>query len=468
MYAIVQENIWIKGVTEEYERYLKANYEFANPEYYKRLNMGKWVGNTPQTLSLYERRGDDYVVPFGELPHLFRMQAEGKIQWIENYTDNGWECTARWGSSIVPYSYQKDAIKKAIARRQGVIVAPCSSGKTMIGLEIASRLQRRTLWLTHTKDLLNQSMDRAKSVFTLSDCDYGTITDGKVNIGRVITFATVQTMSNIDLQKYKNEWDVIIVDECHHIAGTPTKLMMFYKVISNLRARYKYGLTATPERGDGLTGCMFALLGPLIHEIDRSEISDTSCPVVVEFHQTSYEPDFEKILLPDGTLSHVALINEMVEDDERNKQIVEDVIFSEGTCLILTDRVAHVQRLAELIESAGLKVATLSANTSKAQKERRRNALEMLNKGELKAVVATFALAKEGLDVKSLKHIFFATPQKNKTIVTQSAGRVARKAEGKEFGTVHDYVDNSRLLLGWAKKRKNIYKSLGYDIHDLH
>lgn len=463
MFAIAREDIWIYECTADYRKYLFDTYIFKNPEYYKRVNMGRWVGNTPEQLYLIQRSGDAIVVPFGELPHIFKIR--NQFEKIFNSLDNKLPQTKDWGSSIVPYDYQQTAIDKALAKRQGVIVAPCSSGKTQIGLAVASKLRRKTLWLTHTQDLLNQSMERAKSVFTLDDADYGKITAGKVDIGNVITFATVQTMSKIDLAKYKNCWDVVIVDECHHIAGTPTKLMMFYKVISNLCARYKYGLTATPERSDGLTGCMFALLGEKVHEIKRSEIANTSCDVHVQFHETGCTPDFEKILMPDGTISHVNLINELVMDEDRNKKIVDDIEFTEGSCLVLTDRVAHVQRLAKMLAERGLAVAMLSANTTKKDREQRKTALADLNNGKLKAVVATFALAKEGLDVKSLRNVFFCTPQKNKTIVTQSAGRVARAAEGKEYGMVHDYVDGSRLLQGWARKRRNIYKGLNYYIH---
>ena len=134
-----------------------------------------------------------------------------------------------------------------------------------MGLEIVARIGGRALWLTHTQDLLNQSMTRAKSV--LGNIGQGTITEGKVNCGDGITFATVQTLSKIDLTEHRDYWDVIICDECHHAAGSPTKVTQFYKVLSNLKALYKIGLTATPKRADGLEESMFALLGDIIYEV---------------------------------------------------------------------------------------------------------------------------------------------------------------------------------------------------------
>lgn len=80
----------------------------------------------------------------------------------------------------------------------------------------------------------------------------GTITGGKVSIGKGITFANIQTMACLDLSQYKDEWDVIICDECHRISGTPTRMSQYSKVLNTLSARHKYGLSATVHRADGL------------------------------------------------------------------------------------------------------------------------------------------------------------------------------------------------------------------------
>lgn len=461
MEAIVGEEILIRNYTTEAYRFFSDKLTFENPEYYKKLNSGRWLGNTPEKITLMQKRGKDIIVPFGMLPEVFsKRKAFDGIYHSFNVTMG----TNKYGSTIRPYDYQENAIQKALSARQGVIVAPCGAGKTQIGLEVAARLGGRTLWLTHTSDLLRQSMERAKSLFALPSSKYGTITAGKIDIGNVITFATVQTMNKIDLDKVRDAWDVVIVDECHHAVGTPTQVMMFYHVISNLKARYKYGLTATPKRSDGLSPCMFALLGPKICEIDRSAVENTTCPVKVVVKKTLYAPDMDRILMPDGTISYPRFVNDIISNKDRNDLIVEDIVNAKGTCLVLTERIQHIETLKKRLDERGIKSICLIAAASKKAKEERENAIFALNNKCVKVLIATYALAKEGLDVPTLENLFMATPQKNETIVTQSAGRVARKSDGKEYGTIYDYEDGFSMLVGWQRKRNAMYKKLGFEI----
>jgi superfamily II DNA or RNA helicase len=341
-----------------------------------------------------------------------------------------------------------------------------------MALELIARIGGRALWLTHTGELLTQSMDRAKSCYDLPHDCYGTITAGKVNIGSAITFATVQTMANIDVKQYANEWDVVIVDECHKAIGTPTKVMQFYKVLSNLSARYKIGVTATPKRADGLERCMTALLGDIVHTIPKEEVKRYTCPVRVEKRETGYKPNLDVVLAGDGTIVYSDLIKDLTENEERNKKIAEDVFNilnedQESRVLILSDRVEHLSKLRTMIcrDVINHRVKQLKAlSNSKSARAERRQILKDLNDGKINVVLATYQLAKEGLDVPKLDYVVFATPQKDETTVVQSAGRVGRKAEGKDFGTVIDYVDDFGLLLGYSKKRNNYYKKLEYEV----
>lgn len=334
---------------------------------------------------------------------------------------------------------------------------------TQCGLEIISRLGGRALWLTHTQDLLNQSKQRAESV--LDDVGGGTITAGKVNLGKGITFATVQTMAKLDLSEYRDYWDVIIVDECQRAAGSPTKVTQFYKVLSRLSARYKIGLTATPKRADGLEKSMFALLGGKIHEITRAEVADTTCPVKVSVIPTGWMPNYDLVLMGDGTIDYHKVVENMIKDDERFKVVLSVLAQLSGAVIVLANRVEYLQRLCDSLWHFGKKCVCLSGmGQSKAAKAERKAALTALNTGELDCIFCTYQLAAEGLDIPNLRYVVFATPEKDPTRVQQASGRVGRKAKGKDYGTVIDFVDSFGMYKSWQKKREAVYKKLGYDI----
>ena len=168
--------------------------------------------------------------------------------------------------------------------------------------------------------------------------------------------------------------------------------------------------------------------------------------------------------MSDGTLIYAKLITEITKDDERNRIIADDISRMNGSTLVLTDRVAHIQTLLDMLKDRNVKCMGLYALTTTSAKRDRKLAIEKLENGEIDVLVATFALAKEGLDIPSLKNVVLATPQKNETIVTQSTGRVSRKSEGKAFGTVYDYEDSLMMFERWQNRRNGIYTKLGFSI----
>ena len=453
----------IENPTPKMLAYCKSTLTFANPDYLKKEAMGKWTGNTQREIVLYERAGNRLYIPFGECQKVYKA-FKNDITRV-----NVRICPLRarkYESNINLYDYQQSAVEAVLRAKNGILVAPCGSGKTQMGLEAVARIGGKTLWLTHTTDLLTQSMNRAKQCFGLPASEYGTITAGKVNVGNTLTFATVQTASNIDLSQYRDEWDVVVTDECQKVAGSPTKMMMFYKVLSALSARFKLGLTATPYRADGLERCMFALLGDVIHEVPQSAVAGNTVPVRVKFVNTGYMPDIDDITDGDGTLNYAKLISDITENKDRNAVIVGEIqrAAQSGGVLVLSDRLQHLDALERVVHGSGQRTARLGIASTKAEKERRARILTDLNNGALNVVFATYKLAKEGLDVPNLRTIVFATPQKDKATVIQSAGRVARKADGKKFGRVIDFIDDFGIFYGYASKRKKYYKSLNYEV----
>ena len=458
----IKNELIIDNPTNAMRKWCRDNLTIPNPQYAKAEEKGKWTGNIAKTLQMYYTVGSQLRLPFGIARKFYKLfkndvsQINALFAPIRRKTYN---------SSISLREYQKNAVEAALKARNGVLVSPCGSGKSEMGLEIAARISGRTLWIVHTWDLANQILNRAAIRYNIPKESYGQIAAGKVNIGDVFTVATVQTLARIDLAKIQNEFDCIIVDECQHVCSSADKVTQFEKVITSLCSPYLYGITATPYRADGLERCMFALLGDIIHEVPQSAVAGNTVPVRVKFVNTGYTPDIDDITDGDGTLNYAKLISDITENKDRNAVIVGEIerAAQNGGVLVLSDRLQHLDVMEkQLCVVLPYRTARLGIASTKAEKERRARILTDLNNGALNVVFATYKLAKEGLDVPNLRTVVLSCPVKDKTTVIQSAGRVARKADSKDFGTVIDFSDDFGLLRGYEKKRRGYYKKNSY------
>lgn len=443
------------------KKYCGEHLILTNPDYIKKERLGKWTGSTEKYISLYEILPHAIALPFGCMQDVWRICPDKAAYLPEICPTERLE----YKSSINLYHYQEEAVQAVLRGKNGVLVMPCGSGKTQCGLEIISRLGCRCLWLTHTHDLLNQSRERARACLDLPEGAIGSITAGLVHIGTYITFATVQTLAKLDLSAYRDTWGTVVVDEAQHCAGTPTRVTQFYKVLSSLAAWYKIGLTATPKRADGLQASMFAILGPKLHEVTRAQVAHNTCPIRVQTIETGYTPEYDAILMGDGTIDYNRLIDNMIHDDERYTLVLEHILRLYEPTMVLANRVEYLERICASLQAWGKRAVCLSGKgQSKKAKEERRQALAALNAGELDYICATYQLAAEGLDVPALRYVVFATPEQNETTVVQAAGRVGRKADGKDCGTVIDFVDDFGMYKAWLLKRLRYYRKIGADI----
>lgn len=429
-----------------------------NPEYIKKKRMNLWYFDTPRILQLFEILGDKIRVPYGFLYTLEKEYLKTSKEKITDYTTvrNRIELTG----DVPLYDYQQKAVD-SVNKRCGIIKAPAGSGKTQIGIALIKKLGVKALWLTHTKDLLNQSKKRYLQYFDKKGV--GTITEGKVNIGKNVTFATVQTMAKLDLSLYANEFDLIIVDECHNVSGTPTRLNRFYKVLTHLSARYKYGLTATLHRGDGLVKATKTIIGDVIVEISEEEVKGKILKVGIKRVDVNISESSE-YTRHDGTLDWNKIISYITKDEKRNKKII-NLISNDHNSLILSDRVNHLKILYELLPSSIKKEAVIL--DAKTKKEVREKAIEEMRKGSKKHLFATYSLAKEGLDIPRLDRLYLTTPKSDYAVIVQSIGRIARTFKGKKEPIAYDFVDSIFFLKRKYKERWKHYKTIDcYEVVD--
>ena len=415
-----------------------------------------WIGNTPEWLYLYEIHGEQLVLPFGTFRNIIPMIDINDVKMDFPAAEK-----IDYGCKIPLYDYQEKAVEEVYWKHYGIIQSPAGSGKTQMGISLIAKLGKRALWLTHTKDLLLQSKERARQY--MGGALLGTITEGKVDIGAGITFATVQTMCNLDLAQYKHMWDVIIVDECHRVAGTPTAVSQFSKVLNSLAAKHKYGLSATVHRSDGLIKATFALLGDVIYTVPAEAVADKIMKVGIDPVPTGIRIS-RACMNTDGTLNYAKLIGYLAESEERNKLIVDCITANrDNPSLILSDRLGHLETLMAMLPADMREDAVMVSGkmTTKKGKAEREQAIADMRSGAKRYLFATYSLCKEGLDIPRLERLYMTTPVKDYAVVTQSIGRIARICPGKSQPVVYDFVDDIQYLVKAYKKRCTTYKKNG-------
>lgn len=451
----ISNEITIIEPADDIREWIYNTLKVANPEYQKKLQLGLWIGRTPKELKLYRISGNNIIIPYGAYKSLYNTFLY--LRDIVTSVDLSANKRVNYNANISLYPYQENAVESLINANGGILKSKAGSGKTRMGIATICRMGLKTLWLTHTNELLNQSYNSASEF--IDEKLLGKITNGKMQIVDGITFATVQTLSKADLNALKYEWDMIVVDECHRCAGTVSKATMFSKVLNNLAARYKYGLSATLHRADKLIKCTYALIGGVAHTVPDNVVK--TMRVEIQKKETGVQIS-RKCLDTDGTLVYAKLINYLAEHKRRNDIIamdIEDLADKGHSIILLSDRVEHLNTIYDNIMSKYQDdTVILHGKIKKADREQ---ALKEMRNKEKHILLATYQLAKEGLDVPCLDRLLLATPVKDYAIVVQSVGRIARVCEGKGTPVVYDYVDDIGFLKNMWKKRCTSYKKDG-------
>lgn len=453
MNTTVAGRIEIENPTLEVKEFAKNNLILANPKHISNKVYGFSNYNVPEHVKLYGEYSNKLYLPFGVLKKIYPLIKDTPINVVFKPVE-----AKKLLSPIVLKEYQQNAIDACLKAKNGVLVAPCGSGKTIMGLILATELKQKTLWIVHTKELLNQSLERAKEIFiNYEDKDFGKITEGKVEVGNVMTFATIQTLSKLNLYSLANEFGCVIIDEVQHAVGGENSRTMYYEVLNELNVRYKYGLTATPKRQGGYEKSMFALLGDICYEVSEQDIKKAgrTCKTVMEVINCPTEdtPYIYKTLTKRekeegkqrGNIDTISLNSFLPTVAYRNDKIIENImnnVNGKHHQLVLCDRVDHCKilynHLLFIKENAELehplKVA-LYIGENKDNKEIRNNY------DQYDVIIATYSMAKEGTDMPALDTLHLATPISNNQALKQCVGRVQRYYPAKKQSTVYVYRD---------------------------
>lgn len=423
-----------------------------NPEYERMLRLRRPTYYTPEHIALYEERGVWLLMPRGYALQLYDAMRGWGLEW--ELIDK------RTRPSLPPLrpardlrTYQAEAVTTAIAKKQGVLVAPCGAGKTEIGMGIAAALGGPTLWLCHTKDLLRQAADRAAAVLGLTGDDLGVIGGGLDRPGRVMTVGMVQSLANRDLGDLTPGVGVLILDECQHAPAST-----FAGVVGQFPAEYRFGLSATPDRRDGLTAVVYLTFGPVLWRLTEDPGNELAPPPLeYEAVRTGMAPE------ADPAVDWSAVVTQLTRLPERNTLIasrVADAALAGRHCLVLSERVEHCTTLEHMIRERGVEAEALHGGMPKTRRE---IILARARAGRLPVLIGT-QLADEGLDIPVMDTLFLTCPTRGAVAgrgdgrVAQRVGRIMRAHPGKDRALVVDFIDAGDVFEGQYRSRKRVYR----------
>ena len=372
---------------------------------------------------------------------------------------------------------QIPAVETMLENETGILHAATAFGKTVVCCDMIARRGISTLILVDRADLMNQWIKRLEEFLDIDEelPEYQTKTGRtrkrKSLIGNlqgahdtltgIVDVAMIRSLKKKDgFHPKLKEYAQVYFDECHHAASDSA-----IEVLQEINAKYVYGVTATPKRGDGKEKINEFLLGPIRYRFtakDRAEEQNINHLVYPRFTRTVKPHHLSKT--PYGNDAYELIRN----NDVRDEQIIRDVadcVQAGRTPVVLTKYVDHAKKLSERLKTYADRLILLTgANGTKA----RRAQVEELNKvdnSDSLILVGTGSLLGEGFDFPRLDTLFMATPVSGENVVEQYVGRLNRDYDGKENVIVYDYVDSHIPKFDkMYSARMKAYKKIGYEL----
>ena len=432
---------------------------FPNPAYFEAQSMRRSVWNIPRLIAMAEKFPAHIALPRGcddALTALLDAHRIGRERDDQRHTGTPIDSTFR-GTLRLP---QRRAVDAMLAHDTGVLCAPTAFGKTVIAAALVAARSVNTLVLVHRMALLEQWCQRLHTFLSTNDGNLtvGQLGGGKATLTGQIDVAVMQSLVRRGaVDALVESYGHVIVDECHHVGAASVTA-----ILRQVRARYVTGLTATPERRDGLQALVFMQCGPIRHRAAASGSQPTACAVHVTRRRVT------------TVLESVVDIQEvfrlLAADAERTYTLVSQIAraFRDGRkVLVLTERTAHVESLRERITASVAEPVVLYGRMSPSARASRMAALESLPADAPRILLATGKLIGEGFDHAPLDTLVLAMPVSWKGVLQQYVGRLHREHASKTDVQVYDFADTGHAALErmWAKRQRG-YRAMGYRIEE--
>jgi superfamily II DNA or RNA helicase len=364
--------------------------------------------------------------------------------------------TISFSTKFPPHDFQNEIIESFIEKNaNGLICVPCGYGKTFMALNIAVRLKRRFLIIVDKEFLMNQWKSEIENF--IIGARVGILQANKIQMEAEkydVTICMIQTICRREFPDgFFDQYGFTIFDECHHLGAS-----YFCKALLKIQTKYMLGLSATPDREDGLT-CVFEYyLGEPVYKNTKRAPDKEAVVKAVWFD--SEDPIYKDIPVNwRGETVSAKLLNQVAEFEARNKKIMEliDEYAKDPNrfILILSDRISQLEWFEKALNEwstkfvhgyyiGGMKQSKLDANADKCQ-----------------ILLATYQMASEAFSVKKLNTVILATPRKN---VEQSTGRIFRQRidEKKVAPHIIDIIDSHDCHKRRWFVRQKFYKECEY------
>jgi len=408
--------------------------------------MGSPMNDNQKSFPAYRESANKFYVP-----HYYGVENFGppKQYKVNEGTDINLEFAG------ILRDYQEPVVNKFIQHCNdvkyggGLLELPCAWGKTSASLYVLSKLKKKALVIVHKEFLMNQWIERIQQF--LPKARVGKIQGQIIDIeDKDIVIGMLQSLS---MKEYPSEtfetFGLTIIDEVHHISSE-----VFSNSLFKLVTKYMLGLSATMNRKDGTTKVFKMFLGEVIFKGKRDE------PMNVIVHAIKYEVDDEEFneVKTDfrGNPAYSSMISKLCEYNRRSEFILKVLsnmletnpnqqimilAHNKNVLKYLHDAISHRNIATVGYYVGGMKEAALKETESK------------------KVVIATYSMAAEALDIKTLTTLIMATP---KTDIEQSVGRILREKHSSPI--VVDIIDSHELFQNQWRKRKTFYKKENYKI----
>lgn len=448
MKITLTNHLLLTEIPSDFLRELRARLTLQNPAYLDAVKMDRWTGNLDRELCFYHAESGGLSVPRGFIRQLIDLAKRKNIPYaIEDRRRIFPEVEIHFAGSLKPF--QKEAFDAMLRHDFGTLPAPTGSGKTVVALAITAARRQPALVIVHSKELLNQWIERIETFLNIPRAEIGIVGDGHKQIGEKITVGIVNSVYPM-ADEIRAHVGHLVVDECHR---TPSRT--FTEAVSAFDCKYQLGLSATPWRRDGLSKLIFWYVGDVHHQVDQEALIENGdiLRADVVTRETNFTP------CADPQEEYPQMLSELTEDEGRNRLIVKDVLREAsnggGICLVLTDRKEHCRTLHDMLAMQGVDADVLTGAVCNGE---RKAIVERLNAGTVKVLIATGQLIGEGFDCRRLSTLFLATPIKFDGRLIQYLGRVLRPAPGKDQANVYDYVDHHvGVLKAAARSRARVY-----------